>query len=88
MTQYRIDTTLYAATNGTVTFPEGRTWADVEDWYVKWDTLYVAWTDGTEASMELDSETFDVIDWKRPTSVEVYELDEGGEQSESPIAES
>ena len=82
MTQYRIDTTLYASTNGTVTFPKGRTWADVKDWYVKWDTLYVAWTDGTEADLALDSETLEVIDWKRPTSVEVYALDDEGDQTD------
>jgi hypothetical protein len=85
--RYRIDTTLYACTNGTVTFPEGKSWVDVKDWYVKYDTLYVVFRDNTEASMELNSETPGVIDWERPSSVEVYELDEDGEQSDSPIAE-
>ena len=86
--KYRIDTTLYTCTRGIVTLPEGKSWADVRDWYVKYDTLYVVFHDGTEADMELNSQTLDVIDWKRPSSVEVYELDEDGEQSDSPIAES
>lgn len=87
MAKYRIDTTLHACTYGTVTFPEGRTWADVKSWYVKYDTLYVVFSDGKEADMYLSSETLGVIDWKHPSSVEVYELDEDGEPSDPPVAE-
>jgi hypothetical protein len=57
----------------------------VRDWYVKWDTLHVSFKDGTEQQLELNSDA--QPDWKRPSSVEVYELDEDGEPLDTPVAE-
>ena len=49
-----------------------KTWDDVSDWYIKWDTLYVKF-DGSDdwKEFELDSDT--EIDSKRPMRVDVYE---------------
>ena len=79
MNKYTISATYSAGTNGTVTFPEGKSWDDVKDWYVKWDTLHVQFKDSTEwEEMPLESGVDDIIDWKRPDSVSVYpESDEG-----------
>ncbi len=74
--KYQIECSLHAGTTGCVELPEGRTWDDVATWYVKWDTLYATFKDGTQFDHDLNSDTFEVIDWKRPKSVEVYAIDE------------
>lgn len=57
-----------------------KTWEDVEQWYVKWDTLNVLFNGDSEyTSIDLNSEVQDVVDWKRPTSVSVFAVDEDGE---------
>ena len=70
---------LYAGTTGYAELPEGRTWEDVEHWFVKWDSLFLSFRDGTDTEIELNSNTEDVIDWKRPSSVEIYGTDEEGQ---------
>ena len=73
---YQLDCTLYAGVSSSVEFPEGKTWDDVATWGVKWDTLYVTLKDGTEFEKALHSDSTDAIDWKWPTSVGVYAIDE------------
>ena len=52
----------------------GKTWDDVEDWYVKWDRLNVKFKGAsTWSEFELNSDSLE-IDWKRPTSTTVYGL--------------
>jgi hypothetical protein len=81
MAKYQIETTLNAGTSSTVELPEGKKWSDVQDWFVKWDTLHIRFrgdTDDTE--ILLDSATDpEMVDWKRPMSVIVFEVDETGE---------
>lgn len=62
---------------GIVEFPDGKTWDDVEDWYVKWDYLNLKFKDEKDwrdfaLNSSGDSE------WKRPKSVEVLGVDEEG----------
>jgi hypothetical protein len=78
--KYAISACYSAGTVGFVDFPEGKTWDDVRDWYVKWDILHVSFK-GTDEWVEfsLDSDNDDTIDWKRPISVSVSPTDENGD---------
>ena len=76
MTTYQINTTYYAGTSAKVKFPEGKTWDDVEYFYVWWDTLHIRWKSGEDWEYEMNSGALDCIDWKRPKSVEVYKVDD------------
>ena len=56
-------------------------WDEVDDWYIKWDTLHYNLKSDPDnwQEVEFDSDTTDVVDWKRPTNVEVQSLDEDGD---------
>ena len=81
MTSYTISSELYCCAQGSVTFPEGKTWEDVKDWYVKWDTLYVRFKDSDDyVEFSLNSYADDgATDWKHPLGVTVYGMDADGE---------
>jgi hypothetical protein len=51
-----------------------KTWGDVKDWYIKWDTLHVQF-EGDESWVEfgIESDSTDGVDWKRPAHVDIYE---------------
>ena len=78
---YAINASYYAGTVGFVTLPDGKTWEDVSEWFVKWDRIYIEFKDNTTWSCELNSETMDTINWKRPRDVSVYTVDENGNQN-------
>lgn len=86
--KYQIECTLYAGTSGVVDLGE-KTWADVEEWYVKWDTLNVLFEGNSEyTQIDLNSVVQDVVDWKRPTSVSVFARDaQGNVNHDEEIAE-
>jgi hypothetical protein len=70
------------ATSGTsqVELPDEKTWDDISDWHVKWDTFYATFKDGTKFEAELDSPTdVECTDWKRPIRTEVYPIDADGD---------
>lgn len=76
---YAIAAAYTTCATGNVTFPEGKTWADVDDHYVKWDTLHVRFKGETDwEEYPLDSDESDGTDWKRPHSYTVLETDEYG----------
>ena len=51
-----------------------KTWGDVKDWYIKWDTLHVQFK-GDEGWVEfgINSDSTDGVDWKRPRHADIYE---------------
>jgi len=50
-----------------------RTWDDVEDWYIKWDTLHVKFERESEwRKFDINSDTNDSVDWKRPIGADIY----------------
>ena len=53
--------------------PEGKNWADVESWYVKWDMLYLMFKDGTKADIEIFVEVEN--DTKRPAQATICDDD-------------
>lgn len=77
MTSYAIIAEYTEIAEGTVEFPEGKTWDDVESHFVKWDTLHVKFKGEIEwREFELNSSSDS--DWKRPRSVDVMHTDEDG----------
>ena len=75
-----INTSYYTGATARVTFKDGKTWADVKDWYIKWDTLHVLFKDAQDyEEFALESHTdADSTDWKRPISVSIHpRLDDG-----------
>jgi hypothetical protein len=80
MAKYEISCSMHAGTTGHVEFPDGKTWTDVEEWYVKWDSLHVQFKGAAAyVEFELNSDSLEVVDWKRPKSVEVYAVSDEGE---------
>jgi hypothetical protein len=77
--KYAISASYYASTMGTVTLPDGKTWDDVSDWWIKWDDIYIEFKDGTKYGQGLNSEEHNIVDWKRPIDSMVYSTDENGE---------
>ena len=83
MAKFNISAAYYAGTSGIVDLPFD-SWDDVYDHYVKWDTLHYCLKSDTKTwhEAELNSDTIDIIDWKRPTSVEVYKVIEDDNYAE------
>jgi len=79
MKTYTVTASYSTGSTGDVEFPEGRSWEDVEDWYVKWDTLHVVFKDGVGFEAKLNSRTDGETDWKYPSDVSVYAVDENGD---------
>ena len=76
---YAINASYYASTVGYVTLPHNKTWEDVSDWFIKWDTIHIEFKDKTEWKCPLNSETMNIIDWKRPRDQSIYTVDENNE---------
>lgn len=73
--RYTIITYLNCCARGAVDLGD-KTWDDVENYYVKWDTLSVKFKGEQEwKQYVLDSDVYDGIDWEHPSSVEVYTED-------------
>jgi hypothetical protein len=50
-----------------------KTWADVKEWYVRWDFLHVIFEGETEwRQFNLNSEDDDGADFKEPNRVDVF----------------
>jgi hypothetical protein len=71
-----------ASTFCTFDLPEGKSWGDVTDWYVKWGTLYAAFNGGEYQDLGNIDISLDNIDFKRPDHSVVYATleDDNGDQ--------
>lgn len=80
MATFQFLSSYYAGTMSQIELPI-KDWDEVDDWYVKWDTLHYKLKDDHNnwQEVKLGSDTMDIIDWKRPMSVEVQSLDENGD---------
>lgn len=90
MAIYAISCTYTCSATDVVEFPAGKTWDDVENWYVKWNILHVQFKgakEWIEIGMVLD--LTDSIDMKHPGSVQIQPCDENGEPDydAAPVAE-
>lgn len=80
MTKIALDATYYAGTLTIIDLPEGVVWADIKDWYVKWDCFHFKLEGKEWQEISMNSEcNSEIIDWKRPKTVTVYAADEDGE---------
>ena len=70
--KFKIDTSLYCGAVAEVDLPIGD-WDELKEWYIKWDILHYTLDGENWEEIELDSNQEDIIDWKRPSSIEVYE---------------
>lgn len=57
-----------------IRLPNGLTWADVTDWWIKWDNLHLRTADGTLHTVSFDQSEMDP-DLKHPTSVTICTAD-------------
>lgn len=74
---YQIDQTLNSGTNSQhFELAKGKTWADVKDWYVKWDNLHLTYDNENWSEIDLNSNTDDMTDWKRPSRAEVHTVED------------
>ena len=65
----------YTTVNSTeVELPEGKTWDDVSNYWIKWGILYITWSDGQNQEINLSSE-FETGDTKFPDSYWVFTED-------------
>ena len=78
MTTYKIVSTMSCVVSSEVELPDGRTWDDVKEWYVKWGCLIVTFKDDITSEIDMDVDTEESIDWKRPNSTEVFTINEDG----------
>lgn len=76
MATYNVVCHLHCASVGDVDLGE-RTWDEVADWRIKWDTLHVKFK-GEEDwhAFELNSCIDYGVDWKHPLCVSVYPEDD------------
>lgn len=50
-----------------------KSWKEVKEWYVKWDTLHYTLDGSLWHEAELNSFLDDAVDWKLPISTEIVD---------------
>jgi hypothetical protein len=79
MTKLSIVTEYSYQTDTVFDMPEGKTWDDVKDWYVKWGTLFVTFNDNSTLEVETKSHgDWTDVDLKRPIYSAMYPCDVEG----------
>jgi len=48
-----------------------KSWSEIKEWFVKWDTLHYTVDGDKWEEVELNNDSPDSVDWKRPTHVVV-----------------
>ena len=74
-----IETNYTATSHTTVELPDGKTWDDVEDFYVKWGVLRVRFK-GSEAYQDFDTDevSLESTDFKYPDRTVIWHTDKDG----------
>lgn len=87
--KYTISCTYITYTEARVTLPDGKTWEDVKEHYIKWDTLHVLLKGSDDwIEIELESAGSADTDWKRPWGVEITTCPEDSDEEPKLIYES
>ncbi len=86
---YKIVQTASITAETLIELPDGRTWSDVKNFFVKWGVLYITWQDDTTWEYDMDSDyDIETIDQKNPSSVGVFNaIETDGCLEFEPIAE-
>jgi hypothetical protein len=79
----RVDTQYTMAYETEINLPEGKTWEDVKSWYIKYHSLSVVFIDDTTVEHYLDDDGWE--DSKRPDGIQIYKIDEDGNEEEIEI---
>ena len=87
MSTYDIELTYNAYSSTRITLPEGKSWDDMEDWYVKWNTLNFR-LKGEDGYREIDL-TIDIhTDTMRPSYTCIVPVDDDGVADyDNPVCE-
>ena len=59
-----------------VDLPSGKTWEDADDWFFKWNSLWINWKDGTQTEHELNDPDIATFDMKYPSGFRIEDEDE------------
>lgn len=70
-----IDLSYLAFDRAVVDLPNGVTWADVREWFIKWDELHLELADGSHRVVQFQIEA--EADLKHPAQVLVSDVDTG-----------
>lgn len=77
MTKIAVRSTYRTDAIGYAELPDGKTWDDVFDWHIKWDTLHVQFKGAPYwHEIELNSDSSDDTDRKWPIRATVHPFDE------------
>ena len=69
----KVNITLFAGTSSDIEIEGIKDFSEVKEWFVKWDTFHYTLDGENWKEIELNSESIDCIDWKRPLSVEIFD---------------
>ena len=69
----KVNTTLFAGTSSDIEIEGIKDFSEVKEWFVKWDTFHYTLDEENWKEIELNSESTDCIDWKRPLSVKIFD---------------
>jgi len=59
---------------------------EILDWYVKWGTFHYTLDMETWHEVNLQSDSSDAIDWKRPTEAAVFAVDASGDYGDNELS--
>jgi hypothetical protein len=71
-----ICTELFFAPTATIDLPI-KSWSDIKEWFVKWDTLHYTVDGDKWEEIPLNNDSPDAVDWKRPINVTVSNPETG-----------
>lgn len=78
--KFAVCTTYSCSSQTEISLPEGQVWDDIEDWYVKWDAIWIKFKyKQNYLEYPLETDAIENIDWKRPTRTEVFVINEDGQ---------
>lgn len=76
MKKIRIEATYSYTVETLFGFPEGKTVADISDWWIKWESLCIKWKDGTVEELDQLAFSENHEDHKTPHSANMYKNNE------------
>lgn len=76
--QITINHTYYCNASDNVQLPQGKTTKDIKEVIVRYGMATITFSDGSEYQIELEGDTSNSVDWKRPLCMEVFQTCEDG----------
>ena len=80
MNQLEINHSYTFTQSDTIELPKGYSADDIQDYYIKWGTIYITFKDGVKLEIESDPDmSGECVDWKRPSCVAIHKTNSDGE---------